>query len=75
MHVQVPVITNEVCREKYRKIGVLKTAYQFNRYVLCAGHTLGGADSCQGDSGGPLMLPHHEHGKFAFYQIGGKNYN
>lgn len=69
-HVQVPVITNEQCREKYRSIGKLKADSQFDDHVLCAGFTEGGKDSCKGDSGGPLMLPNQKDGKFYFYQIG-----
>lgn len=70
MHVQVPVIDNEQCREKYRILGKLKDDSQFDAHVLCAGFTEGGKDSCQGDSGGPLMLPVQKDGQFPFYQIG-----
>lgn len=70
---QIPVITNNECREKYRNIGKLRTEDQFSSYVICAGHT-GGVDACQGDSGGPLMLPVHQDGKFPFYQIGVVSY-
>lgn len=74
LHVQVPVISNSDCRDKYAKIGVLQSESQFKSYVICAGHKYGGSDSCQGDSGGPLMLPINEGGKFPYYQIGVVSY-
>lgn len=70
MQVQVPVIENQVCKECYRRIGLLYLNRQFDDRIMCAGHMDGGKDSCQGDSGGPLMLPIHENGAFPFYQIG-----
>lgn len=51
MHVQVPVISNRECLDKYSRIGVVQSTIQFGTGVICAGHTYGGADSCQGDSG------------------------
>lgn len=69
-HVQIPVISNEQCKEKYKAIGRFKDDSQFDDHVLCAGFTEGGKDACQGDSGGPLMLPIQTEGKFPFYQIG-----
>lgn len=74
MEVQVPVITNEDCRDSYRRIGHYKGPVQFSNRVICAGLRQGGKDSCQGDSGGPLMVPIQENGKFPYYQIGVVSY-
>lgn len=71
--VQVPVIENDECKQKYKDGGnfIIGLEYRFNEtYVLCAGFTEGGRDTCQGDSGGPIMIPMHENGRFPFYQIG-----
>lgn len=68
--VQVPVITNEKCKQSYAKFKGYKKDFQFDDRVVCAGFEEGGKDSCQGDSGGPLMLPIYENGTFPFYQIG-----
>lgn len=68
--VQLPIISNAVCKEKYEKLGRVKDDIQFSDIVLCAGFTVGGKDSCQGDSGGPMMLPESKNGKFPFYQVG-----
>ncbi|XP_043581541.1 venom protease-like [Bombus pyrosoma] len=57
MEVQVPVVSNAVCKKAYRDA---------SDTVICAGYTEGGKDSCQGDSGGPLMIPR----QFTYYQIG-----
>lgn len=72
MQVQLPVIHNDICKEKYKLMGEFKDNVQFNDGVLCAGFAAGGKDSCQGDSGGPLMLPVQANGGFSFVQIGGK---
>lgn len=75
MQVQLPVISNHICKEKYKLIGEYKGDSQFGNSVLCAGFASGGKDSCHGDSGGPLMLPIHINGTFPFFQIGGKHIN
>lgn len=67
--VQVPVVDTNVCREIFRKTGVLRSDKQINEQIVCAGIQAGQA-SCQGDSGGPLQLPVHDNGKFPYFQIG-----
>ncbi|XP_076766249.1 venom protease-like [Xylocopa sonorina] len=62
LEVQVPVITNTLCRERYSRIKRLA----INGGTLCAGYEEGRKDACQGDSGGPLMLPIN----MTFYEIG-----
>lgn len=48
---QLPVLGNDVCRDRYQKQGKLLSDKQFSNRVLCAGVLEGGKDSCQGDSG------------------------
>lgn len=67
--VQIPVVDINVCREIFRRTGVLRSELQISNMIVCAGIHAGQA-SCQGDSGGPLQLPVHEGGKFPVYQIG-----
>lgn len=50
--VQLPVLNNEVCKDRYRKQGkLIDDQKQFNDAVMCVGYLEGGKDSCQGDSG------------------------
>lgn len=45
--VEVPLISDQVCRKYYNR--------QIVDSMQCAGYEQGGKDSCQGDSGGPLV--------------------
>ncbi|KAK9878849.1 hypothetical protein WA026_003684 [Henosepilachna vigintioctopunctata] len=50
-HVEVPVMSNEECRNTNY------SAKMISDNMLCAGYPeTGGKDSCQGDSGGPLVV-------------------
>ncbi len=49
LEVDVPVITNDVCKSFPRYNTV-------SEGMLCAGFREGGRDACQGDSGGPLFM-------------------
>lgn len=78
MYVQVRVITNRKCQEKYQNIGEFQSEAQFRSGVMCSEQSFDSADSCQSDTGGPLMLPVRENGRekrLSFYQIGIVSYN
>ncbi|CAD7012579.1 unnamed protein product [Ceratitis capitata] len=48
--VQVPIVSNELCKEDYGTNRITDA-------MLCAGvRGVGGKDACQGDSGGPLLI-------------------
>lgn len=75
--VQVPVITNDLCKQQYQEAKRLQAGAQFRfneTYVMCAGAAAGGVSPCKGDSGGPLMLSILENGRSPFYQIGVVSY-
>lgn len=72
--VQLPVISNAECKQKYVDLGRFKEDVQYSDIVICAGYAAGGKDTCQGDSGGPLMLPEFMNGKFPYFQIGVNSY-
>lgn len=71
---QIPIISNAECKEKYTKGGRIVKDIQYSDVVICAGVSEGGQDSCQGDSGGPMMMPEHTNGRFPYYQIGINSY-
>ena len=48
MEVDVPIVSNEECKESYGDL--------IKSYNICDGYKEGGKDSCQGDSGGPLIV-------------------
>lgn len=45
---QVPVLENDICKDRYKKQKRLLSEKQFNDNILCAGVLTGGQDSCQG---------------------------
>lgn len=45
---QIPILDNEVCKERFRQQRKLLSERQFNDAVVCAGVLTGGEDSCQG---------------------------
>lgn len=53
--VDVPIISNEECGEKYNPSPILDS-------MICAGIPTGGKDACQGDSGGPLVIKNIQYG-------------
>lgn len=53
--VDVPIVSNEECAEKYQPSLILDS-------MICAGSPVGGRDACQGDSGGPLVIDNVQYG-------------
>jgi len=47
--VDVPIVSNDVCSQKFNGINRITNS------MMCAGYEEGGKDSCQSDSGGPLI--------------------
>lgn len=53
--VEVPIVGNPECAEKYKPSLILDS-------MICAGLPVGGKDACQGDSGGPLVIGNVQYG-------------
>ncbi|XP_068228256.1 serine proteinase stubble isoform X2 [Palaemon carinicauda] len=51
--VEVPVISNDACRQMFLASGGL---VKIPRIMMCAGYAEGQRDACEGDSGGPLVI-------------------
>jgi secreted trypsin-like serine protease len=49
MSVDVPGVSNDVCKQAYGESSITDS-------MMCAGRPEGGIDSCQGDSGGMLLF-------------------
>lgn len=45
MQVQLPVISNDACKESFKKALLIEKNAQFDDRVICAGYTEGGKDS------------------------------
>jgi len=55
MEVELPLVSNEYCQEKFEVRNRTVTDHQ-----LCTHYAEGGKDSCSGDSGGPLSYPNSD---------------
>ncbi|KAL5289359.1 zetaTry family protein [Megaselia abdita] len=53
--VNVPIVSNSECAQKYSPSPILES-------MICAGSSVGGKDACQGDSGGPLVISNVQYG-------------
>lgn len=71
---QLPIVSNTDCKQRYKRVGRLKDSIQFSDVVLCAGYMSGLKDKYKFFAGGPLMLPIHENGRFPFFVIGINSY-
>lgn len=58
---QLPVLANADCEDRYQKQGKLKSENQFGDAVICAGVLTGGQDSCQGDSGSHFNIYYYKY--------------
>lgn len=72
--VQLPILENSECENRYRRAGRWISDQQFGSSIICAGDLKGGRDSCKGDSGGPMMHYFGSGTKYRFYQIGVVSY-
>lgn len=52
--VQLPIVSNADCKQRYKRVGYFTDNIQFSDLVLCAGFTTGTIDQFQGFSGGTL---------------------
>ncbi|KAM7356970.1 venom serine protease Bi-VSP-like [Cochliomyia hominivorax] len=71
---QLPIQTNDVCRNIYTKQYPSLSAEEFDDSIYCVGFTVGGTDTCQGDSGGPLMIAELYKRITRYYLIGVVSY-
>lgn len=67
----IPVLDNKLCKERYRQLGKLTSANQFDNSVLCAGYVEGNWQ-CMCEIGSPMLqpIPTEDRREFRYYQIG-----
>lgn len=68
----LPVLENDLCKQRYREQHKLISESQFSNAVICAGILTGDRDNCISDIGGPLIQPifDREFEEFRYYLIG-----